>query len=108
MSNNKKIYKLRFWYGLKEHTVEIGDADYIIQEIFSEWYPTVSLESNIWGTDTNYQININFKKMEIDITMIDKDGESLIPGTKEVLDDRFWTIEWDEEPEGNFNMGINI
>lgn len=101
---NNKIYRLKFWYGFKEHTIEIGSADYIIQEIFSEWYPTVSLESNLWGSDTNYQICINFKKMELEITMIGGDGDTLIPGTKEILDDRFWTIEWDEEPEEKNNI----
>ena len=95
---NSKIYKLRFWYALQEHIVEIGTADFIIQELFSEFYPTVTVESKIWKkSNALYQLTINFKEMTLKIDKIDDDGETLIQGLTEVLDDRFWTIEWEED-----------
>lgn len=93
----QKTYKLRFWYALKEHIVPIGTADTIIQEVFSDMYPTYSIEYPIWGEKGHmYQLSINFKEMSLRIDIIADDGESLIKSCGEVLDDRFWTIDWDE------------
>ena len=95
-----KIYYLRFWYALKEHVVKLGTADEILQGVFSEWYPIYSIESALYGEDKHmYQLSVNFKEMILEIVMIDDDGESIISGTKEILDDRFWTIDWEDDIE---------
>ena len=92
------LYNLRFWYALTEHIVPLGTADEILQEVFSEMYPSYTIEHHIWGENHhNYHLTINFKEMTLEIVMIDSDGESLIPNTREILDDRFWTIELNEE-----------
>lgn len=107
--DNKKIYRLRLWYALEEHIFELGTADEIIQTIFGEDYPCYTTEVKMWKTsDTMYQLTINFKEMTVTTIMIADDGEHLIPNSKEELDDRFWTIEWDEEIKENLEFSDYI
>ena len=100
--DNKKIYRIRLWYALEEHIFELGTADEIIQTVFGEDYPSYITEVKMWkNSDRMYQLTINFKEMTVTTIMIDDDGEHIVPGTKEVLDDRFWTIDWDDDIEDN-------
>lgn len=107
--NDKKIYRIRLWYALEEHIFELGTADEIIQTVFGEDYPCYITEVKMWkNSDRMYQLTINFKEMTVTTVMIADDNEHIIPNSKEVFDDRFWTIDWDEEIEGNFDLSSNV
>jgi hypothetical protein len=107
--DNKKIYRIRLWYALEEHIFELGTADEIIQTVFGEDYPCYITEVKMWKkSNTMYQLTINFKEMTVTTVMIADDGEHIIPNSKEVFDDRFWTIDWDEEIEEKFNLSNNV
>lgn len=106
--DNKKIYRIRLWYALEERIFELGTADEIIQTVFGEDYPCYITEVKMWkNSNTMYQLTINFKEMTVTTVMI-ADDEHIIPNSIEVFDDRFWTIDWDEEVDENFDLSNNI